>query len=238
MSDNMGHIVKSYEQELKRLADLMAEMGGLVESQTALAAQAVVQQDGAAAARAIEIDPRVDALEREVEQFVIRLLALRQPVANDLRKIVAALKITSDLERIGDYAANVAKRSLVLAQFPLPYSLTGIAHMARMVQENLKAVIDAVSETDAAKAIAVWRSDQAVDDIYNTIFRELITYMIEDPRNITPCTHLLFIAKNLERIGDHATNIAEKVHYTATGETLPETRPKGEHSPYAGLAQS
>ncbi len=235
MSDNMGHIVKSYEQELKRLADLMAEMGGLVESQTALAAQAVVQQDGAAAARAIEIDPRVDALEREVEQFVIRLLALRQPVANDLRKIVAALKITSDLERIGDYAANVAKRSLVLAQFPLPYSLTGIAHMARMVQENLKAVIDAVSETDAAKAIAVWRSDQAVDDIYNTIFRELITYMIEDPRNITPCTHLLFIAKNLERIGDHATNIAEKVHYTATGETLPETRPKGEHSPYAGL---
>ena len=235
MSDNMGHIVKSYEQELKRLADLMAEMGGLVESQTALAAQAVVQQDGAAAARAIEIDPRVDALEREVEQFVIRLLALRQPVANDLRKIVAALKITSDLERIGDYAANVAKRSLVLAQFPLPYSLTGIAHMARMVQENLKAVIDAVSETDAAKAIAVWRSDQAVDDIYNAIFRELITYMIEDPRNITPCTHLLFIAKNLERIGDNATNIAEKVHYTATGETLPETRPKGEHSPYAGL---
>jgi phosphate transport system protein len=238
MSENMGHIVKSYEQELKRLADLMAEMGGLVESQTALSAQAVVQQDGAAAARAIEIDPRVDALEREVEQFVIRLLALRQPVANDLRKIVAALKITSDLERIGDYAANVAKRSLVLAQFHLPYSLTGIAHMARMVQENLKAVIDAVSETDAAKAIAVWRSDQAVDDIYNTIFRELITYMIEDPRNITPCTHLLFIAKNLERIGDHATNIAEKVHYTATGETLPETRPKGEHSPYAGLGQS
>ncbi len=235
MSENMGHLVKSYEQELKRLADLMAEMGGLVESQMALAAQAVVQQDGAAAQRAIEIDPRVDALEREVEQFVIRLLALRQPVANDLRKIVAALKITSDLERIGDYAANVAKRSLVLAQFPLPYSLTGIAHMARMVQENLKAVIDAVSETDAAKAIAVWRSDQAVDDIYNTIFRELITYMIEDPRNITPCTHLLFIAKNLERIGDHATNIAEKVHYTATGEVLPETRPKGEQSPYAGL---
>ncbi len=238
MSESTGHIVKSYEQELKRLADLMAEMGGLVESQTALAALAVVEQDGGAAARTIEIDPRVDALEREVEQFVIRLLALRQPVANDLRKIVAALKITSDLERIGDYAANVAKRSLVLAQFSLPYSLTGIAHMARMVQENLKAVIDAVSETNAAKAIAVWRSDQAVDDIYNTIFRELITYMIEDPRNITPCTHLLFIAKNLERIGDHATNIAEKVHYTATGETLPETRPKGEHSPYAGSERS
>jgi phosphate transport system protein len=235
MSEPTGHIVKSYEQELKRLADLMAEMGGLVESQMALAAQAVVQQDGAAAARAIEIDPSVDALEREVEQFVIRLLALRQPVANDLRKIVAALKITSDLERIGDYSANVAKRSMILAQFKMPYSLTGIAHMARMVQENLKAVIDAVSETDAAKAIAVWRSDQAVDDIYNTIFRELITYMIEDPRNITPCTHLLFIAKNLERIGDHATNIAEKVHYTATGEILPETRPKGDNSPYPAI---
>jgi phosphate transport system protein len=232
------HIVKSYEQELKRLSDMIADMGGLVENEIALATEAVIERDTEAASRAIETDPKVDVLEREIEQFVIRLLALRQPVADDLRKIVAALKITADLERIGDYAANVAKRSLVLAAHTLPFNLTGIAHMARMVQENVKTVIDAVGTIDAAKAIEVWRSDQAVDDIYNTIFRELITYMIEDPRNITPCAHLLFIAKNLERIGDHATNIAEKVHYVATGETLPESRPKGEDPAYAASTRT
>ncbi|MBV9783388.1 MAG: phosphate signaling complex protein PhoU [Acidisphaera sp.] len=233
MAEVAGHIVKSYEQELKRLRDLITEMGGIVENQVALAAQAVVHKDGAAATRAVEEDPRVDGLERQVEQFVIRLLALRQPMAMDLRHIVAALKITGDLERIGDYAANVAKRSIVLAEFTLPYSLTGIGHMARMVQEGLKTVIDAVGDNDAEKAVEVWRSDEVVDDIYTAIFRELVTYMMEDPRNITPCTHLLFIAKNLERIGDHATNIAETVHYAVTGETLPETRPKGDSSAYA-----
>jgi phosphate transport system protein len=154
-------------------------------------------------------------------------------MAGDLRQIVAALKITGDLERIGDYAANVAKRSIVLDQFTLPYSLAGLAHMVRMVQENLKLTIDSIGEGDAEKAVAVWRSDQVIDDIYNGIFRELITYMMEDPRNITPCTHLLFIAKNLERIGDHATNVAETVYYAVKGETLPETRPKGDTSAYA-----
>jgi phosphate transport system protein len=233
MSEAAGHIVKSYEQELRRLRDLITEMGGIVENQVALAAAAVVQKDSAAATRAVEQDARVDALERDVEQFVIRMLALRQPVANDLRQIVAALKITGDLERIGDYAANVAKRSIVLEQFSLPYSLAGLAHMARMVQENLKLVIDAIGENDADKAVQVWRSDEVVDDIYTAIFRELITYMMEDPRNITPCTHLLFIAKNLERIGDHATNVAETVHYAATGEVLTEARPKGDTSAYA-----
>ncbi|MBV9734303.1 MAG: phosphate signaling complex protein PhoU [Acidisphaera sp.] len=233
MSGGTGHIVKSYEQDLKRLRDLLTEMGGLVENQVALAAQAVVDKDGAAATRAVEEDPKVDALEREVERFVIRLLALRQPVAVDLRQIIAALKMTGDLERIGDYAANVAKRSIVLSEFSLPYSLAGIANMARMVQEELKIVIDAVGDNDAEKAEQVWRSDEAVDDIYNAIFRELITYMMEDPRNITPCTHLLFIAKNLERIGDHATNIAETVHYAVTGETLPDARPKADTSAYA-----
>ena len=233
MSEVAGHIVKSYEQDLKRLRDLMTEMGGIVENQVALAAQAVVQKDGAAATRAVEEDPRADALERQVEQFVIRLLALRQPMAMDLRQIIAALKITGDLERIGDYAANVAKRSIVLAEFTLPYSLTGIGHMARMVQESLKMVIDAVGDNDAEKAEQVWRSDEVVDDIYNAIFRELITYMMEDPRNITPCAHLLFIAKNLERIGDHATNIAETVHYAVTGDTLPDARPKADTSAYA-----
>ncbi|MBV8576911.1 MAG: phosphate signaling complex protein PhoU [Acetobacteraceae bacterium] len=233
MSDAPQHMVKSFDQELKRIRDMVTEMGGLVENQLALAAQAVVDRDTAAATRAVEQDPQVDALERQVEQFVIRVLALRQPVAGDLRQVVAALKITGDLERIGDYASNVAKRSIVLDQFVMPYSLGGLGHMARMVQENLKLTIDATGEQDSDKATEVWRSDQIVDDLYNAIFRELITYMMEDPRNITPCTHLLFIAKNLERIGDHATNVAETVFYAVTGETLPEARPKGDMSAYA-----
>ncbi|HTW29618.1 MAG TPA: phosphate signaling complex protein PhoU [Acetobacteraceae bacterium] len=233
MSEAAEHIVKSFEQELRRLRTLVTDMGGLVENECALAARAVLTGDAAAATQAVEQDPAVDALERDVEQFVIRMLALRQPMAQDLRQIVATLKITGDLERIGDYAANVAKRSIVLAQFSLPFSLAALGTMARLVQENLKLVIDAIGESDAAKAIEVWRSDQQVDDIYNSIFRELVTYMMEDARNITPCTHLLFVAKNLERIGDHATNIAENVHYAVTGASLPTDRPKGDTSAYA-----
>jgi phosphate transport system protein len=212
---------------------MMTQMGGIVESQVALAAEAIMHRDAAASTRAVEEDPKVDALEREVESFVIRLLALRQPLAGDLRQIVSALKITGDLERIGDYAANVAKRSIVLSQFTVPLSLAGLAHMATLVQAQLKSIIDALGDNDADKAVEVWRSDQVVDDIYNAIFRELITYMMEDPRNITPCTHLLFIAKNLERIGDHATNIAENLYYAVKGESLPEARPKGDTSAYA-----
>lgn len=227
------HIVKSYTQELERLHDLLSEMGGLVESQVASATLAIVENDAAMAMKAVDADIEVDALERQAEQFVIRMLALRQPMANDLRQIVSALKIVAALERIGDYAKNVARRSVVLGQFTLPFSLTGVAAMARLVQENLRLVIDAVAENDEKKAVQVWRSDQAIDDLYNSIFRELITYMMEDARSITPCTHLLFIAKNLERIGDHATNIAETVHYAVTGEPLTEERPKGDGSAYA-----
>ena len=224
------HIVKSYSQELQHLRDLMTEMGGLIESQLAQATDAVVNHNATAAARAMETDREVDALERQTEQFVIRLLALRSPLAADLRQIVAALKITAGMERIGDYAKNVAKRSIVLNQSAVPFSLSGLAAMARLVQENLHLVIDAVGEGDAAKAVQAWQSDQAIDDLYNSIFRETVTYMMEDARSITACTHLLFIAKNLERIGDHATNIAETVHYAATGEVLPDERPKGESS--------
>jgi phosphate transport system protein len=227
------HLIKSFEQELTRLRSLISQMGGLVEDQVAMACQAVLARDGAAASRAVETDPKVDALEHEVEQFVIRLLALRQPMAQDLRQIVAALKITGDLERVGDYAANVAKRSLVLEQFSLPFSLAGIGHMGRLVQELLKSVIDAADAGDADRAVEVWRSDDQVDEIYNALFRELMTYMMEDPRNITPCAHLLFIAKNLERIGDHATNIAETVFYAAKGEPLTGNRPKDDSSSYA-----
>jgi len=227
------HIVKSYGQELEQLRTLMTEMGGMVESQVALATEAIVHQDASVATRAVELDLLVDEQERNAEQLVIRMLALRQPMASDLRQIVGAMKITAALERIGDYAKNIARRSIVLGQYHLPFSLTGVANMSRLVQENLKLVIDAIGENDAEKAGQVWQADQAIDEIYNSIFRELITYMMEDARNITPCTHLLFIAKNLERIGDHATNIAEHVHYAVTGEPLTEERPKGDGSAYA-----
>ena len=233
MSEQSEHFVKSFDQDLKRLTDMLIRMGGIVENQVALASEAIMDRNAEAATRTVEEDVKVDALEREVEHFVIRMLALRQPMASDLRRVVAALKITGDLERIGDYASNVAKRSIVLAQFPAPYSLGGLAHMASLVQGQLKSIIDALGTSDSDKALEVWHSDRAVDDIYNTIFRELITYMMEDPRNITPCTHLLFIAKNLERIGDHATNIAETVYYAVSGEVLPDTRPKGDTSAYA-----
>ncbi len=227
------HIVKSYEQELLRLRDLITEMGGLIESQVAMAMKAVGGNDAGTAGEAMEQDRAVDALDRSAEQMVIRMLALRQPMASDLRQIVAALKITAAMERIGDYAKNMAKRSIVLAQFPSTLSLGGLAAMGRLVQENLRLVVDAVGENDAQKAVQAWQSDQAIDDLYNSVFRELVTYMMEDPRNITPCTHLLFIAKNLERIGDHATNIAETVHYAVTGQTLEQDRPKGDNSAYA-----
>ena len=212
MSDSTEHLVKSFDSDLKRLRDMLTDMGGIVESQVAMAAEAILDRDSVVAMRVVEEDPKVDALEREIEQFVIRMLALRQPMAGDLRRVVAALKITGDLERIGDYAANVAKRSVVLGQYNLPYSLAGLAHMATLVQEQLKSIIDALGNNDSAKAIEVWRSDRVVDDIYNALFRELITYMMEDPRNITPCTHRLFIAKNMERIGYNTTNLAENVY--------------------------
>ena len=237
MASDAEHIVKSYQNELNRLKSLIVDMGGMVEHQVADACEAVINRDAEAATQAVAQDPKVDAAEREIEQFVIRLLALRQPVAGDLRQIVSSLKITGDLERIGDYAANVAKRSVVLQQFALPYTLTGLSHMTRLVQENLKRVIDATGAGDSELALEVWRSDEAIDDIYNTLFRELITYMMEDPRNITPCTHMLFIAKNMERIGDHATNIAETIVYAVTGKALTDARPKGDTSAYAVVRQ-
>lgn len=231
MADNPEHLVRSYDQQLKRLRSFLTEMGGIVEHQVALAAKSILNRDAGTAADVVESDAKVDALEHEAEQYVVGLLALRQPMAGDLRLIVAALKISGELERIGDYAANVAKRSIVLAQFNLAGPLAGLGTMARLVQEHLKTIIDAIGDDDTEKAISVWRSDETVDDLYNTLFREIITYMMEDPRNITPCTHLMFIAKNLERIGDHATNIAEMVYYAVTGEVLPDARPKGSTDP-------
>jgi phosphate transport system protein len=226
MVEEAKHIVTSFEVDLKKLRDMIAGMGGLVERAVADATTALLDHDPDIATSVVALDPQIDSEEHSVEQFAVQLLALRQPVADDLRQVVAALKVITDLERIGDYAANIAKRSLVINKVAGNMALSGLGQMARLVQQNLKTVIDAVGEADPQKAITVWRADQMVDDLYNTIFRELITYMMEDARNITACTHLLFIAKNLERIGDHATNIAELTYYAVTGESLPDFRPK------------
>jgi phosphate transport system protein len=227
------HIVRSYDEQLRRLRDMVARMGGLAERQVHDATQALVRRDAALAAEVVSRDAALDALEREVESFCIRILATRQPMAADLRFIVAAMKVSHNLERIGDYARNAAKRSIVVAEQPHIGSLNGFQRMSQLVQENLKLAIDALVNDDADAAERVWGADEPVDDIYNGIFREMLTHMMEDPRNITAATHLLFIAKNLERIGDHATNIAETVHYAVRGDQLPEDRPKADASAYA-----
>ncbi len=232
MPDTAQHIVRSYEQELNQLRGLIVEMGGIVESQVVSATRAVIDRDTDAATEAVEADPKVDALERDIEQFVVRLLALRQPVADDLRRIIGALKVSDDLERIGDYAANVAKRSIVLIQAPPSFSLAGLAHMAELVRRNLHNMVTALDDSDAAVAAEVWQADKAVDDMYNVVFRELMTYMLENGHNITPCTHLLFVARSLERIGDHTTNVAETMYYATTGKELSGPRPKTESDIY------
>ena len=227
------HIVRSYDEDLKRLRDMTARMGGLAERQVADATRALVRRDTDLASEVVSRDVQIDALEREIESFCVRLLALRQPMAGDLRVIIAAMKASNDIERIGDYAANAAKRAIVLASLPSIGSLNGFERMAQLVQENLKAAMDAFVQDDAEAAQRVWEADEPIDAIYNGIFRELLTFMMEDPRNITAATHMLFIAKNLERIGDHTTNIAERIFYAVRGDTLPDERPKADQSAFA-----
>jgi phosphate transport system protein len=226
------HIVKSFDDELKQLSQMVAQMGGLAEAQLQAAIEALVARDAEGAARVVQGDVRIDQLERQIGNQTIRMLALRQPMAQDLRQVVAALKISSDIERIGDYAANVAKRAIALTQSPPMRPVGGIARMGRLVQQIIKDTLDAFSDNDADKAVAAWKRDQEVDDMYNSLFRELLTYMMEDPRNIGPSTHLMFIAKNIERIGDHATNVAEIIHYLVRGEDISEARPKSDKTSF------
>ena len=227
------HIIKSYDEELRRLDNAITQMGGLAETQLASAIEAVVKRDSRLAADVVEADVRVDQLEQDIEGMALRLLALRQPMAVDLRQILAALKTASDLERIADYATNVAKRSIVLNQAPPVKPAFSIPRMGRLGQAMIKDVLDAYVERDADKALAVWLRDEELDEMYTSLFRELLTYMIEDPRNITACTHLLFIAKNLERVGDHTTNIAETLYFLVHGTPLAQTRPKGDRTSLA-----
>jgi len=224
------HTVKSFDEELKRLSQVISQMGGLVEAQLQAAVDALIKRDTDAASKVVHDDAKIDELELQVSQQVVRLLALRQPMAVDLRQIVSALKISSDLERIGDYAANVAKRALALSQIPAVKPMFAIPRMARLVQQIIKDVLDAYVEQDAAKAVAAWQRDEEVDEMYTSLFRELLTYMMEDQRNIGPCIHLLFIAKNIERMGDHATNVAEDVHFLVHGREIQAARPKGDQT--------
>jgi phosphate transport system protein len=223
------HTTKAFDIDLQGLARMVAEMGGLAEKEIADSVDALAKNDSILAQRVMASDASIDALQRDIEEKAILTIARRQPMAVDLREIIAALRISNDIERIGDFAKNIAKRVVALnGDYPPAKLIRGVEHMADLVLEQLKEVLDAYARRDVAKAVAVWKGDEAVDAMYTSLFRELLTYMMEDPRNITFCTHLLFCAKNIERMGDHATNIAETVYYMVEGRPLIDERPKGD----------
>jgi phosphate transport system protein len=223
------HTVRLFEEELKTLDSKIAQMGGLAEQLVSRALDALERRDPGLAEATISQDEQIDRMEREIEELAISIIARRAPVALDLRQIMTAIRVAGDLERIGDLGKNIAKRALAIAEEHYPKQLLiGLRHITETVLVQLKAVLDAYSERNVEKAREVWVRDKEIDAIYNSIFRELLTYMMEDPRNIGLCTHLLFGAKNIERIGDHATNIAEMIHYLVHGEPITERRPKGD----------
>lgn len=225
------HIISAYDEELAQLDKKIAQMGGLAEYNLGQAFDALAGRDPELARRVIEADKNIDALQREVEEQVVLMIARRQPMADDLRQIMSCLKIAGDLERIGDLAKNMAKRVVAIAEQNFPRALmVGLQHMLERSLTQLKDVLDAYSDRNADLAIEVWSRDEQLDEMFNSVFRELLTYMMEDPRNIGACTHLLFGAKNLERIGDHTTNIAEIVHYVVHGEELAGARPKRDNT--------
>ncbi|WP_029351412.1 phosphate signaling complex protein PhoU [Bosea sp. 117] len=231
------HIVSSFDADLKELGRKVVEMGGQAERLVADSVQALVKRDSELAQKVIVLDGPVDLLQREIEEKAILTIARRQPLAIDLREIVAAMRVANDIERIGDLAKNTAKRVLALTGEFHPQKLVrGVEHMSGMVLEQLKEVLDAYAARDDVRALEVWRRDGEIDILYTSLFRELLTYMMEDPRNISLCTHLLFCAKNIERIGDHATNIAETVHYLVTGQLPTEERPKQDTTSLTAVA--
>ena len=229
MNEQRNHIVKSYDEEQNALLDELIRMGRMSVAQLDAALDVVERRDDKAAERVIGNDEAIDALEQQVNHDVIRLIR-RGPLAGDLRVILAALRVASDIERIGDLAANIAKRSMALNLSP-PLPLTrGLDALGRMAARQVRDVLDAYVQRDGEAALRVRASDAELDTLYTGLFRELLTYMMEDARAITPCTHLLFMAKNLERIGDHATNIAENVWFLIHGEELMPPRDKRDES--------
>jgi phosphate transport system protein len=223
------HTIRAYDADLQALARMVSEMGGLAEKQVTDAISSLDKHDVALARRIIGDDSKINALQREIEEKVIFTIARRQPMGADLREIVAALRISNDLERIGDLAKNIAKRVSVLDdEIRLRQVMRGVGHMADLALVALKNVLDSYVRRDVKKAIAVWNGDEEIDAVNNSLLRELLTYMIEDPRNIGICIHLMFCIKNIERIGDHATNIAEVVYFMVEGKMLPDDRPKAD----------
>jgi len=223
MSD---HIVKSYDNDLTTLKSMLYEMGGIAEEQLAKSVDALIRRDTKLADEVIKGDLRLDEIEIEIEEKAVLIIAKRQPLAQDLRNIMVSVRIAADIERIGDLAKNIAKRTHAI-DAAIPRRLaTGLERMGQLSKSQLKLVLDALAANDAVKAMEVWRHDEDLDALFNSIFRELLTYMMEDPRMISGCTHLLFATKNIERIGDHATNIAENIYYLVNGEMLREQRPK------------
>ena len=219
------HIVKSFDEELKDLARSIAEMGGHAEQLVERSIAALLGADADLARAVIAADKKVDELHRRIEEHAILVIARRQPMAQDLRETIAAIRISSDLERIADLGKNIARRALAIQSQPFSNNVrVGVEHLAELGLKQVKKVLDAYATRDLAKAREVCAKDNEIDDLYTSLFRQLLTYMMEDPRNITMCTHLLFCAKNIERIGDHATNIAETVHYVITGEQWGEPR--------------
>ena len=230
------HTTKAFDVDLQELTRMVAEMGGLAEKQVADAVDALVRRDTDRAQQTVATDPDVDALQAEIEEKAVLTIARRQPMAIDLREIVGALRVSNDLERIGDLAKNIGKRVMGLdGEFYPPKLIRGVEHMGSLVLTQLKEVLDSYARHDLKKALAVWNGDEQVDAMCTSLFRELLTYMMEDPRNITFCIHLMFCAKNIERMGDHATNIAETVYYMIEGHAIADQRPKGDTTTLAVL---
>ncbi|MCZ8182595.1 MAG: phosphate signaling complex protein PhoU [Beijerinckiaceae bacterium] len=228
------HIVRAYDEELGALSVKINQMGGIAEAMLTDAIDALARHDVGKARSVIERDGQLDALQNEIEELAVLVIAKRQPMANDLRHIMGTIRIASDIERVGDLMKNIAKRVTVMEdRFLGTRSLAGIQHMSHLVLGQVKAVLDSFAQKSADLARHVWLHDGEVDQLNNSLFRELLTYMMEDPRSITFSTHLLFIAKNIERAGDHATNIAETVYFIETGQQLSGPRPKGESSVFA-----
>ena len=223
------HTAKAFDVDLQELTRMVAEMGGLAEKQIADSVDALARRDADRAQRTVAGDPSIDALQAEIEEKAVLTIARRQPMAVDLREIVGALRVANDLERIGDLAKNIGKRVLALdGEFHPPKLIRGVEHMGALVLTQLKEVLDSYAGHDLKKAMVVWNGDEEIDAMCTSLFRELLTYMMEDPRNITFCIHLMFCAKNIERMGDHATNIAETVYYMIEGRALADERPKGD----------
>jgi phosphate transport system protein len=234
MTETHEHIVKQYDSELTRLTGEILRMGELAITQLDGAMDVLTRRDSAGAARIVASDGAIDALEHEVSHDVIRLLALRQPMARDLREILASLRIASDIERIGDYAANAAKRSIVLNQSPAIPAVPGLAALNRIATDMLREVLAAYRDRDDARAMVVRARDAELDALYTSLFRQLLTYMAEDPRSISSAIHVMFIAKNLERVGDHATNIAENIWFVVQGAPLTDEREKRDFTSVPG----